>query len=226
MNMDKNAKAVMEKRIKKTMENLTKNNMQPHYVESISDAVNKVAELLKEGDTVAVGGSMSLFETGIIELIRSGKYNFLDRYENGLSNEQIREVFLKSFFADAYLSSSNAVTENGELYNVDGNSNRVAAICYGPKSVIMVVGVNKIVKNLDDAVKRVKTIAAPANCTRLECKTYCKEKGECMGLASGNSSMTSGCSGPNRICCNYVVSAYQNEKDRIKVIIVGEELGY
>ncbi|HEX2927962.1 MAG TPA: lactate utilization protein [Ruminiclostridium sp.] len=224
--MDKNAKAIWEKRIQKTMENLVKNNMQPHYVESVKDVAGKVAELLKEGDTVAVGGSMSLSETGVIDLLRSGKYTFLDRYEEGLSNEQIREVFLKSFFADVYLSSSNAITENGELYNVDGNSNRVAAICYGPKSVIIVAGVNKIVKDLDDAVKRVKTIAAPANCTRLECKTYCKEKGECMGLASGRSGMTSGCSGPNRICCSYVVSAYQNQKDRIKVIIVGEELGY
>ncbi len=125
-----------------------------------------------------------------------------------------------------YISSSNAITENGELYNVDGYSNRVAAICYGPESVIIVVGINKIVGNLDEAIKRVKTMAAPANATRLNCTSYCTEKGECMGLTSGNSSMTNGCRGQNRICCNYVVSAYQNQKDRIKVIIVGEELGY
>ena len=224
--MDKNTKAIVDKRIKKTMENLKANNMQPYYVETVKEVAGKVAELLKEGDTVAVGGSMSLFEAGIIDLLRSGKYTFLDRYEKGLSREQMKQIFRKSFFADAYLCSSNAITENGELYNVDGNSNRVAAICYGPDSVIIVVGINKIVANLDDAVKRVKTMAAPANATRLNYTSYCTEKGECMGLTSGNSCMTSGCSGQNRICCNYVVSAYQNQKDRIKVIIVGEELGY
>lgn len=224
--MDKNVKVILDRRIKKTMENLASNNMMPYYVENVKDVAGKVAELLKEGDTVAVGGSMSLFEAGVIDLLRSGKYTFLNRYEEGLSPEQMREIFLKSFFADVYLSSSNAITENGELYNVDGNSNRVAAICYGPKSVIIVAGINKIVGNLDEAVKRVKTMAAPANATRLDCKTYCKEKGECMGLTSGNSFMTSGCGGQNRICCNYVVSAYQNQKDRIKVILVGEELGY
>ncbi len=224
--MDKNTKAIIDKRIKKTMENLRANNMQPYYVESVKDVVGKVTELLTEGDSVAVGGSMSLFEAGIIDLLRSGKYTFLDRYEKGLSGEQMREIFLKSFYADVYLCSSNAITENGELYNVDGNSNRVAALCYGPESVIIVVGINKIVGNLDEAIKRVKTMAAPANATRLDCTTYCTEKGECMGLTSGDSCMTSGCRGKHRICCNYVVSGYQNQKDRIKVIIVGEELGY
>lgn len=224
--MDKNARAIVDKRIKRTMENLKANNMQPYYVETVKDVAGKVAELLKEGDIVAVGGSMSLFEAGIIDLLRCGKYTFLDRYEEGLSREQMKQIFRKSFFADVYLSSSNAITENGELYNVDGNSNRVAAICYGPDSVIIVVGINKIVRNLDEAVRRVKTMAAPANATRLDYPSYCREKGECMGLNSGDSCMTSGCGGQNRICCNYVVSAYQNQKDRIKVIIVGEELGY
>ncbi len=224
--MDNHAKAILEKRISKVTENLRKNNMQVHYVESKADVVDKVAELLKDGDTVGIGGSQSIFESGVIDFLRNGKYNFLDRYKEGLSRENIEKIFIESFSADAYICSSNAITENGELYNVDGNSNRVAAICYGPKSVIIIVGHNKIVKNLDEAVKRVKSIAAPANCDRLSCTTYCEEKGECMSFLSDASDMANGCNSTNRICCNYVVSAYQRKKDRIKVIIVGEELGY
>ncbi len=224
--MDENTKAIMDKRISKTMKNLEKNNMQVHYVKSKADVPQKVRELLKDGDTVAVGGAMTLFESGVIELLRSGKYNFLDRYEQGLTSEQINKVFIDSFSADAYISSSNAITEDGELYNVDGNSNRVAAICFGPKSVIIVAGYNKLVKNLEEAIIRVKTTTAPANSTRLSCQTYCKEKGECISFTADASKMTAGCSGQGRICCNYVVSAYQRHKDRIKVILVGEELGY
>jgi L-lactate utilization protein LutB len=224
--MDANLKSVVEKCIFKTIENLKKNNMQAFYVESKALVAQKISELLTEGDTVVVGGSISLFECGVIDLLRSGKYRFLDRYEKGLSGEEIEKVFRNSFFADAYICSSNAITENGELYNVDGNSNRVAAICYGPKSVIIVAGYNKIVKDVDEAVRRVKTIAAPANSVRLSVETYCREKGECMSLLSGDAGITSGCCSPTRICCNYVVSAYQRRKDRIKVIIVGEELGY
>lgn len=200
--------------------------MQSLYVESKALVPQKICELLTEGDMVAVGGSMSLFECGVIDLLRSGKYKFLDRYEKGLSREEMEKIYRDSFFADVYICSSNAITENGELYNVDGSSNRVAAICYGPKSVIIVAGYNKIVKDIDEAVRRVKTIAAPANSVRLSLETYCSEKGECMSLLSGDAGMACGCNSPTRICCSYVVSAYQRKKDRIKVIIVGEELGY
>jgi len=224
--MDANLKKIIEKRVARTIENLQKNNMMAIYAETREEAVKKVSELLNEGDTVAVGGSVSLAESGVIDLLRSGKYKFLDRHQKGLTNEDIEKIYRDSFFADAYITSSNAITENGELYNVDGNSNRVAAICYGPKSVIIVAGYNKIVKDLDEAIDRVKTTAAPANCTRLFCETYCREKGECMSLINDNADMTSGCNSPARICCNYVVSAYQRHKNRIKVIIVGEELGY
>lgn len=223
--MDKNLQQVMGKRIERTVENLQKNNMQAFYVESSAEAVKKISELLTDGDTVSVGGSVSLSESGVLDLLRSGKYRFLDRYDKGLSAEDKEKIYRDSFFADAYISSTNAVTENGELYNVDGNSNRVAAICYGPKSVIIVAGYNKIVKDIDAAVMRVKTTAAPANCVRLDLDTYCKFEGECMGIGT-KAGMTGGCKTAGRICSSYVVSAYQRNKDRIKVIIVGEELGY
>ncbi len=224
--MNKNTRIILEKRISKVTKNLEKNNMQVYYIESKKDVANKVAELLKAGDTVGVGGSVSLVEGGILELLRSGKYNFLDRFEKGLSRADIDKIFINSFSADAYICSSNAITENGELYNVDGNSNRVAAICYGPKSVILIVGYNKIVRTLNDAIIRVKSIAAPANCNKLQAETYCKEKGECMSFLSDPTEMSNGCVSDKRICCSYVVSAYQYIKGRIKVIIVGEELGF
>jgi L-lactate utilization protein LutB len=215
MNMDKNLSFVYDQRVKRTIENLEKNNMEAFYVENETAVLDKVQELLSEGSTVAVGGSMTLFETGIIELLRNGKYNFLDRYAEGLGAEGIKEVFRKSFFADAYLVSSNAVTEEGQLYNVDGNGNRVAAMLYGPDMVIVIVGVNKIVKDVQVAVERSKQISAPANNVRLTTNNPCCKIGTCID-----------CKSPSRICNNYVLIGRQGKKDRIKVIIVGKELGY
>ena len=125
------------------------------------------------------------------------------------------EIFRKSFFSDTYLTSTNAITENGELYNVDGYGNRVAAMIYGPKSVIVVAGINKIVKDLDQAVERVKRIAAPANSIRLDKNTPCTKTGYCVD-----------CKKDDRICCSYTVLGHQKQKNRIKVILVGESLGY
>ncbi|WP_040197259.1 lactate utilization protein [Candidatus Soleaferrea massiliensis] len=221
-----NTNESMAKRIKKTMENLQKNNIYACYIPTKEDVVTQVAEFLNEGDTVSVGGSESLFVCGVIDYLREGGYHFLDRYQDGLTREEIEQIYRDAFSADAYLCSSNAVTENGELYNVDGNSNRTAAILYGPKSVIMVVGVNKLVKDLAEAAERVKTTAAPLNTQRLDCDTYCRAQGRCIALTRGESEITAGCSSDQRICCNYVISAKQRHKNRIKVILVGEPLGY
>ena len=213
--MDNSIKSVLEKQVQRTMDNLVKNNMMAFYVENKAQVVEKVAELIKEGELVAVGGSMTLFETGIIEQVRIGRYNFLDRYMDGLSRTQIEEIYRKSFFTDTYLTSTNAITEDGELYNVDGNGNRVAAMIYGPKSVIVVAGINKIVKNVDEAVERVRRVAAPANSIRLNKNTPCTKTGYCAN-----------CRTDDRICCTYTVFGQQREKNRIKVILVGESLGY
>lgn len=213
--MDAAKNTILHKRIEKTMKNLADNNMQAFYVENAKTAAAKTAELLHEGDTVSVGGSVTLFETGIIDLLRKGPYHFLDRYAEGLSGKEKREIFLSTFRADAYLCSANAITENGELYNVDGNSNRVAALMYGPESVIVVAGCNKIVRDIDEAVQRVRNLAAPANAVRLKLKTPCGLTGFCTD-----------CDSNERMCCNFVVSAKQRTKGRIKVILVGEELGY
>lgn len=218
--------ALSMEKIQETMKNLEANNMKPYYCETSKDAYELVKSLLTKGDTVTCGGSMTLKDTGIDNLLKSGDYNFLDRSREGITPEEVEAVYIGAFSADAYLMSTNALTVKGELYNVDGNSNRVAALLYGPKSVIIVCGYNKIVENLDEAVGRVKRIAAPLNTKRLHTNSYCEYAGECMSLKGDSPFMCDGCSGGGRICCNFVVSAQQRKKDRIKVIIVGEELGY
>ena len=206
---------VLGQRMERTAKALEKNRMDAYIVSSREEVVPLIRSLLHPQDTVAVGGSVTLDECGVLELLRCGDYQFLDRYAPGLSGEEIGEIYRKSFFADAYLCSSNAVTENGELYNVDGNANRVAAMTFGPKQVILVVGVNKIVPDLAAAERRVQEIAAPANCKRLSCKTPCGVTGKCAD-----------CSGDGRICCTAVIHRQQRVPGRIKVILVGEELGY
>lgn len=212
--------------MKTVIENLKKNNMEVYTVGARTDVVPLLERLLKKGDTVAVGGSKTLDEANVLMLLRNGDYNFLDRYAEGLSRAEIEEIFRKSFFADAYISSANAITEQGEIFNVDGNGNRVAALLFGPERVFVVAGKNKIVKNLDEAVKRVKTTAAPLNTKRLSCDTYCEKKGVCMALNTDAEHMTEGCNGEGRICCDYTVMAYQRKANRVCVILVDEVLGF
>ena len=140
---------------------------------------------------------------------------FPDRYGAGLTKEEIKEIYRKSFCADAYFTSTNALTEAGELYNVDGTGNRTAAMIYGPDKVIVIVGINKIVKDLNEAIERNKRLAAPANAKRLSRKTPCVNLGYCVD-----------CNSPDRVCNNYVLIRKQGQKGRIKVIIIGKSFGY
>lgn len=210
-----NKKWHMELKIKRTIEALGKNNMEAFYVETEEELHGKIKELVPEKAVVSVGGSRTLFETGVMELLRDGTYEFLDRYEEGLTPLDIKNLYRQSFCADAYFTSTNALTENGELYNVDGTGNRVASMIYGPDMVVVICGTNKIVKDIDEAIDRNKRIAAPINAKRLNRNTPCAITGVC-----------SDCSSPDRICNDYVVIRRQGLKDRIKVIIVGEEYGY
>ncbi|MDL2323760.1 lactate utilization protein [Ruminococcaceae bacterium OttesenSCG-928-A16] len=216
----------MDSSVQKVMDSLEANNIKPYFVKTKQEVAPLVAQILNPGDVVTVGGSASLFETGVIDHLRSGRYTFLDRYAPGLTEEDIDEIYCNAMKADAYFCSSNAVTQNGELYNVDGKANRIGAIAYGPKTVIMVVGTNKIVADLDAAIHRVKTITAPEICQRRNIKTYCREKGHCRSIANGQPGMTAGCGSPERVCCSYLVTGKQRTKDRIKVILVDESLGY
>lgn len=221
---DENLMKTIKSRMEKTKKALEKNNMQAFIADTREDAIQIVKGLITKEQLIGSGGSMTLIESGVIDLLKNDGYNFLDRAD--YSTENVRDFFIKCFSSDVYFTSSNAITENGELYNVDGNSNRIAAIAFGPQSVIVIAGYNKIVKNLDDAVKRVKSLAAPANTVRLGCKTYCCEKGECAAFSKNENYITTGCDSDERICCNFLVSAKQRHKNRIKVILVAEQLGY
>jgi len=213
--MDKNMKWLKESRVNGTINSLKKNGMNGYLVNSHEELIEKINELTNDGDTVSCSGSMSLFETGVIDYLRSGKYNFLDRYEDGLSKDDLKKLYRNTFSADVYFTSTNAITEKGELYNVDGNGNRVAAMLYGPDKVIIIAGINKIVENIEEAIKRNERVSAPANCKRLNRATPCVKVGHCMD-----------CSSEERICNEYTIIRRQGNKDRIHVIFLNEELGY
>lgn len=215
--MDEHKKFVLEAKVERTIKALAKNRMPAVYAPTGEATVKAVESLLHEGESISCGGSVTLAESGVRALMESGRYDFIDR-----EKMPPEEAYRKTFGADVFLTSANAITEDGELYNVDGNGNRTAALIFGPKRVIVVAGVNKIVRDLDEAVFRVKTVAAPANGVRLETHTPCSRMGRC---AACDGRMTSGCASERRMCCQYVVTGYQRT-DRIRVVLVGEELGY
>lgn len=211
--MHPSAMETVWQRMERTADALRKNNMEATCVKTAQDVVPVVRSFLHPGDVVSNGGSVSLAETGVMDLLRSGEYRFLDR--EGLSGDELGRVYRDAFSADAYFASANAVTDAGEIFNVDGNGNRVAAIAFGPKKVILVVGCNKLVADLHEAETRLETLAAPANTKRLSCATPCRETGVCAH-----------CHSPARVCCTYTVQRFQRQKGRIHVILVAEPLGF
>lgn len=205
----------MDTRIEMTMAALRKNKMLPFYAETKEDVKIIIRDLIKDDKLMTAGGSMTLKECGVTDMLMNEyKGIYLDR-SAAATPDEVGDIMRKAFISDTYFASSNAVTEDGELYNVDGNGNRVSAMIFGPKQVILVVGKNKIVKDMDEAVRRVETVAAPKNTVRLNCATPCAKTGECAH-----------CHSDARICCSYVRLGQQRVPDRIKVIIVNEELGY
>ncbi|MHB9924882.1 lactate utilization protein [Clostridium botulinum] len=213
--MDKNVAWYIKKQVERTIKNLNSRNMEGYYINNIDELLQKLKELLPEGSIVGVGDSMTLFEAGVIDFLRSENFNFLDKYQDKLTNDEKRDIYIKNFSADTFICSTNAITESGELYNVDGNGSRVAPMIYGPKQVILIVGINKIVKNIEEAEIRVRSYAAPIDAKRLNKDTPCTKLGYCVD-----------CKSPNRICNDFVVIRGQFIKGRIKVLILGENLGY
>ncbi|QUH20358.1 lactate utilization protein [Alkaliphilus sp. B6464] len=213
--MDNSVLWYIEKQIDRTIDNLRKRNMKGFFVKNEIELIALLKELISENSVVGVGDSMTLFEAGVIDLLRSGNYIFLDKYKDGITSEEKKQIYIKNFSADTFLCSTNALTENGELYNIDGNGSRVAPMIYGPKQVILVTGINKIVKDIEEAEKRVRNYSAPIDAKRLGKNTPCTTLGYCVD-----------CKSPNRICNDFTIIRGQFIKDRIKVIIVGKELGY
>lgn len=212
--MDENLKTVMKERAKKVISALEKNNMKGYLVDTPEEAKEIIKELIKDDKLIVSGGTMTLKETGIQDFLNenySGIY--IDREK--LPPEEVPDLYRKAFSADTFFASTNAVTEYGELYNVDGTGNRVSAMIFGPKQVIVIAGLNKIVTDLHAAVDRLETVASPANCVRLNRNTPCAKTGRCAH-----------CLSPDRICNDYVIMAHQRDKDRIKVIFIADEYGY
>ncbi len=187
-----------------------------NYGVSVAETKEEAAELIKsmipEGASVGVGGSVTLDELGMISWLRENPaVKFIDRYHT----ENRKQAFRDALSADVFLMSTNAVTMQGWLYNVDGTGNRVSALIYGPDKVIVVAGINKVTEDLDAAVARVEKLAAPANNVRLNKENPCVKAGQCMH-----------CSQASTICNQYVVTRRSGEKGRIHVVLVNEELGY
>lgn len=226
--MDTSKQKIRALQVERTIKALKKNKMEALFIPSMEELLPTVQSLLTKGEKVAVGGSVSLAETGVLDLLRSGDYTFIDRHKKGLTKEGIEQVLLDSFTSDTYFASANAVTEHGEIYCVDGNSNRVAAMLYGPKQVILIVSWDKIVPDLKTAVMRVKQMAAPSNATRLGMDTHCVTHGKCLSPTCSDDNLMALASGAcaNTICSNYVVFSHQKFPNRIKVILVGESFGY
>ncbi len=201
--------------IESVLKNLRKNNMSGYFVSNQNELIALISNLIQEGSTVGCGDSVTLEQTGVFEFLRNGKFTFYDKYKFGLTPEDKRDIYLKNFNADTFITGSNAVTVDGKIFNIDGNGSRVAPIIYGPKNVIIVVGINKIVENIDAAMERTRQIAAPLDAKRLKKETPCTKLGKCVD-----------CNHKQRICNDFVLIAGQFIENRIKVIIVNETLGY
>lgn len=196
------------------IENLKKRDMEGYYCDNKEKAVETVLGLMPTGSGIGWGGSMTLNELGILEHIQKEDYVIFNR-DMAKTKEEQKEVYSKIVGADFFLMSSNAITLDGELINVDGRGNRVSFLCFGPENVIVVVGMNKVTTNTTDGMNRVRNIAAPPNTVRLNKKTPCAITGKCEN-----------CLSPDCICCQLVVTRKSITPGRIKVVLVGEELGY
>lgn len=217
----------MNEQLKNTIEALKRNRINAIYAETAEEACEAVKRIVPSGSTVSCGGSETLKQSGVYSLISQPPYVFLDRSRPGITSKERLEVYKNTVGCDYYFCSANAVTENGELVNTDGIGNRVSAIAFGPERVIVVVGINKLVKTVDDGLMRIKRIAAPKNAVRLQLDTPCASLGHCVALEhSCSPAFTDGCRCESRICSSYLVTAHQMKPGRITVILCGEALGY
>ena len=208
--MDENMKKRNERLAQTVIKGLQSRNMTGYYAEDKEAALKQALELIEENSTISMGGCMSAHEIGLVQALQEGNYQYLDR-----SKMEPREGLLAAYDSAVFLSSANAMTSDGILVNIDGNSNRVSCIAQGPKKVIFIVGMNKVCDDLDSAMKRARNVAAPINAQRFEVKTPCKETGKCFD-----------CKSPDTICCQFLITRYSRHTGRIHVILVNDHLGF
>lgn len=208
--MDLFEKERNEKLAQIVIKGLKSRNMTGYYVKDRDEALKKALELIPEGSRVAMGGCMSAQEIGLTDALNNGHYTFYDR-----AFMAKREGLLEAYGADVFVSSVNALTDDGILVNIDGNANRVSFIAQGPQKVVFIVGMNKVASDLDHAMKRARNIAAPINAGRFDITTPCTKTGKCMD-----------CKSIDTVCCQFLITRFSRHKDRIHVILVNENLGF
>ena len=195
----------------KVIKGLQSRNMSGYYAANREEALKIALNLIPEGSTATMGGCVSAAEIGLVTALKEGNYNFIDR--NEIADK--RAAMLAAYDADVFLSSCNAMTDDGVMINIDGNSNRVSAIAQGPKKVIFIVGMNKVCSDVDSAMKRARNVAAPTNAQRFGLSTPCSKTGACMN-----------CKSPDTICCQFLITRFSRHEGRIHVIMVNDNLGF
>lgn len=208
--MDSNLQKRNEVLAQTVIKGLQSRNITGYYAADQNEACRLALSLIPKEKSIAMGGCMSAKEIGLLSALNEGGYHFIDR-----SRMDPREALLASFSADIFLSSVNAMTDDGILVNIDGNANRVACIAQGPQKVIFIVGIQKVCSDLDSAMKRARNVAAPAKAQRFPLKTPCKVTGKC-----------SDCKSPDTICCEFLITRYSKHPGRMHLILVNEELGF
>ena len=196
------------------IKNLEKRQIEAYYCENKASALEKALELIPKESTIGWGGSVTLNEIGLMDAVKNGDYTIIDR-DKATNLEEQKAVYSKICSSDFFLMSTNAITLNGELINIDGRGNRVAFLCYGPQNVLIVAGMNKVVSSIESGFERASNISAPPNAIRLNRKTPCAITGKCEN-----------CYSPDCMCSQFVVTRRSGIPNRIKIILVGEELGY
>lgn len=196
---------------RKVIKGLESRNMSGYYAANAQEALDQALALIPEGSSIAMGGAMSAHEIGLVKAVQEGPYNFNDRD----AAADPRAAMLAAYDADVFLASANAITEDGILVNIDGNSNRVSAIAQGPKKVVFIVGMNKVCDDVDGAMKRARNVAAPTNAQRFGLSTPCAKTGACAN-----------CKSPDTICCQFLITRFSRHEGRIHVILVNENLGF
>ena len=209
--MDPNIVKRNEKLAEKIIKGLKSRNMTGYYAATAEEAKKLALSLIPEGSSVTNGGVMSAHEIGLIDALKEGNYDYIDRD----TAEDKRAAALAAYSADFFLTSANAITEDGVMINIDGNANRVSAIAFGPEKVLFIVGMNKVAQDEDAAMKRARSVAAPTNAQRFGLSTPCSVTGACAD-----------CKSPDTICCQILTTRFSRHADRIHVILVGESLGF
>ena len=203
-----------ERLAERMIKNLKRRNMEAFYCKTSEETIQKVLELIPDGSSITWGGSMTIRDMGIPDALRKkGTYEVLDR-DLVEGNEEKVQMYVRAFTTDVYLSSANAISEDGVIVNIDGNGNRVAAITWGPKKVIFIIGLNKVAQTVEAALARARSTASPTNAARFDIKTPCQVDGVCHN-----------CKSPESIC-NYVHFLRNSPHGKHTVILVDENLGY